>query len=431
MKLRKLRIALAVASSGAVATAARELGLSQPAVTRAVQSLEQEIRIPLFHRSSRALVCTAAGAKLIARVARAQDHLRLAEAELAGDHTAGRLSHQLTAQAADHEFAAFLGVAAEGTVSAAARASGLSQPALNRSLRGLENRLNLSLFYRTPGGMRLTPAGEILLGHSKLALSEIRQALEEVEILKGAKGGYIRIGALPLTCVRLVPLAVENLLRTYKSAEISIIGGTYESMLASLRLGDIDVLVGTIRQPVPIEGLTSEELFDDDIVVVAGADHPLAGRKSVALRDCLKWGWVLPFKNVPLRMYFEKFLDAASLPYPQQVIESDSIVAVRTLLMQGNKLALLSRHQVHHEVGWGYLNILPVRFKNVLRPVGLTLRSDYTPTPLAQALLQELRAVATEMRTKRRHQVASPAKVASGDPSRRNDRGLAFRRDQR
>jgi DNA-binding transcriptional LysR family regulator len=57
-KLRKLRAALTVARSGAVAAAAQELGLSQPAVTRAVQSLEQEIGAPLFHRSSRSLACT-------------------------------------------------------------------------------------------------------------------------------------------------------------------------------------------------------------------------------------------------------------------------------------------------------------------------------------------------------------------------------------
>lgn len=398
MKLRKLRAALAVVRSGAVATAARALGLSQPAVTRAVQSLEQEIGASLFHRTSRALVCTEAGELLTARMARAQEHLRLAEAELAGPRSAENLANQLTLQAADHEFAAFVGVATEGTVSAAARASKLSQPALNRSLRALENRLGIALFHRTPRGMRLTPEGEILLRRTKLALAEIRQALEELEALKGAKGGYVRIGALPLTRVRLVPVAVENLLRTYRTAEIAIVDGTYESLLTALRLGDLDVLVGTIRRPAPIEGLMSEELFEDDIAVVAGAAHPLAARRSVELRDCLRSGWVLPFKNVPLRVHFEKMLDSAGLPRPQQVIESDSTVAVRTLLMSGDKLALLSRHQVHHEVGWGFLKILPVRLKSVLRPVGLTLRSDYAPTPLAEALLKELRTVAAEMR---------------------------------
>ena len=397
-KLRKLRAALTVAHTGAVAAAAQELGLSQPAVTRAVQSLEQEIGASLFHRSSRSLACTEAGERLTARVARAQEHLRLAEVELSGPRSAERLANQLTAQAADHELAAFVGVATEGTVSAAARASGLSQPALNRSLRALENRLDVALFHRTSNGMRLTPAGESLLRRTKLALAEIRQALEEVQALRGVKGGQIRIGALPLTRARLVPLAVENLLRTYEDADIAIVDGTFESLLSALRLGDIDVLVGTIRRPAPVEGLVSEELFEDDIAIVVAADHPLAARHSVSIEDCAGWGWVLPFKNVPLRVQFEKILDDASLGRPQRVIESDSMATVRTLLMSSKRLTILSRHQVYHEVGWGLLKILPVRLPAVLRPVGITLRSDYTPTPLAFALLAELRTVAAQIR---------------------------------
>jgi LysR family transcriptional regulator of gallate degradation len=321
--------------------------------------------------------------------------------ELSGPRSAERLSNQLTARAADHELSAFVGVATEGTVSAAARASRLSQPALNRSLRALENRLGVSLFHRTSGGMRLTPAGESLLRRTKLALAEIRQALEEVQALRGMKGGQIRIGALPLSRARLVPLAVDNLLRTYEAADIAIIDGTYESLVTALRLGDIDVLVGTIRRPAPVEGLVSEELFEDDIAVVVAADHPLASRHSVNLQDCVGWDWVLPFKNVPLRVQFEKMLDDAGLSRPQRVIESDSMVTVRTLLMSSQRLAILSRHQVHHEVGWGLLKVLPVRLKGVLRPVGITLRSDYAPTPLARALIAELRAVAAQIRAER------------------------------
>jgi len=403
-KLRKLRVALAIAEGGAIANAARQLGLSQPAVSRALQSLEAELGITLFHRSSRRLAASEAGILLVRRIGRAQEQLRIAELELpAMSGEAARSRPSLTIHAADHEFAALLAVAAHGTVSAGARQAGLSQPALNRSLRALENRAGLPLFHRTTAGMRLTPPGEALLRRVKLCFSEIRQGLEEVEILKGATGGQIRIGALPLTRVRLAPVAVERLLMRYPEAEIAIVDGTYGSLLMALRQGDIDVLVGTIRRPAPVEGIVSEELFEDDVVMVVGARHPLAGRRSVDLADCLGFPWVLPFKGVPLRLQFEAALRAFGLDTPKRVIETDSVVAVRTLLMNGERVAILSRHQVHHEVEAGTLTILPVRIECTNRQVGLTMRADYVPTPLAAALLDELRGVAAEISEARPH----------------------------
>ncbi|WP_051340752.1 LysR family transcriptional regulator [Azospirillum halopraeferens] len=399
-KLRKLRVALAVAERGQIAAAARRLGVSQSAATRAVQALEEELGAELFHRSPRRLACTEAGHALTRRVARALAHLRAAEEVVLATAGPGRLaSGPLSQQAADHELQALIAVGAGDTISAAARANGLSQPALNRSLRTLEIRLGLPLFLRTRDGLRPTPEGEELLRRTKLALTEIRQGVEELALLRGAAAGRARIGALPMSRTRLVPLAVERLLERFPAAEVAIVDGTYGSLLGSLRNGDLDVIVGTIRTPPPTEDIVSEELFRDDIVIVARAGHPVAapGRPAPVLADCLDCGWVLPFKGVPLRTQFEAALAGAGLPAPQRLIETDSLAVVRALLMRSDRLAIVSRHQVDPEVALGVLTILPIPFPDVLRPVGLTLRRDYAPTPVTLTLLDALRAVAAEI----------------------------------
>ncbi|ADZ69550.1 Transcription factor transcription regulator protein [Polymorphum gilvum SL003B-26A1] len=397
-----------MAEANGFAGAARLVNMSQPAITRAVQSLEAELGASLFHRTSRTLGMTGAGRLLTQRARRAQDYLKAAEAELhAFDRQAPERTNMLAQHAADHEFAALLAIAESGSISAAARAAGPSQPALNKSLRTLEERIGHTLFHRTSNGMRLTPAGEILLRRVKLARSEIRQAVEEIRYLRGEAGGRIRIGALPLTRVQLVPLAIENLLETFPLAEVAIVDGTYEVLLKALRNGDIDILAGTIRRPAPVEGLNSEELFLDDVAIVACADHPLAGRERVDLADCLDHGWILPFQGVPLRQKFEETLRDRGLSAPQNVIEADSIVAVRSLLMRGSRLAILSRHQVHYEVIWGVLKILPVDLPDVMRPVGTTVRADFSPTPAAAALLDALRAAALVVS-------AQPARLSAG-----------------
>lgn len=376
------------------------MNISQPAVTRALQSLEDELGALLFHRTSHGLSCTEAGLALTARVKRALDHLAAAEQglDVSGQSPS---SGALTLQAADHEFHAVIGVAECGTISAAARTIGLSQAALNRSLRALECRLDRPLFHRTTEGMRPTPAGELLLRRAKLTFAEIRQGMEEIEILNGATRGSLRIGALPLTRVRLVPFAVEHLLRRFPEAGVAIVDGTYEALLSSLRYGDIDVIVGTIRNPPPVDDIISEELFTDSIVVVARADHPLTHGRPLRLGDGLDEGWVLPFKKVPLRTQFENSLQAAGLCLPRHIIETDSLVAVRTLLMNSDRLAIVSRHQVYHETMYGLLKILPIDIPNAVRPVGLTFRRDYVPTPLARAFFEDIRKIAAEFDTEK------------------------------
>ncbi|WP_328590056.1 LysR family transcriptional regulator [Roseibium marinum] len=397
-KLRKLHVALSVAESGSFSGAARHINMTQPAVTRAVQSLEDELGILLFHRSSRTLALTDAGKLLVDRVRRTQHHLKRSETELrALNRNAPAEEHSFVQHASDHEFAALLGIADFGSINSAARAAGLTQPAMSKSLRTLENRVGTALFYRMKTTMKLTRSGEVLLRRVKLAQAEIRQAVEEIGYLRGETGGRIRIGALPLTLGGLVPVAVEKLLCSFPDAQVAIVDGTYEALLRDLAEGNIDILAGTIRQPIPIGGLESEELFRDDIAIIAARNHPLAARDHVGLADCLDHGWVLPFGGVPIRALFESALSAAGLPSPRNVIETDSVVTVRSLLLRGDRLALLSRFQVDLEVDWRVLKILSVEISSGNRPVGITIRSDFSPTPMASALLGSLRAVAAEL----------------------------------
>lgn len=399
-KLRKLRAVQAVAEEGRVAAAARSLNVSQPAITRAVQSLEEKLGVPLFHRSPHGLTCTEAGTALTKRINRALGQLRTAEHSLSSMQ-ASPCSNALCLHAADHEFSAIIAVGERGTISAAARSMGLSQAALNRSLRALECRLNQPLFHRTNEGMRPTPIGELILLRVNLALREIRQGVEEVEMLKGAPGGVLRIGALPMTRERLVPFSVDNLLRRFTQASISIIDGAYNTILQKMRYGDIDVIVGTIRQPPPVDDIQSEELFTDGVVVVARADHPFTRLRNLRFGDGLDLGWVLPFKGVPLRTHFERALQGAGFELPKQIIETDSMATVRSLLMKSDRLAVLSYHQVYHETEFGMLKILPMPIPSIVRPVGLTFRKDYVPTPLSRAFFEEVRKTAAEIGDKK------------------------------
>lgn len=395
IKLRNFRAALDVARHGSITKASRQLGLSQPAVSRSIQALEKKLGAILFERSAQRVNLTELGHIVFTRSQRAFEHLQQAETLFCGDRgQADLVTPVLSRDAADHELRAAIAIFDHGTISAAAQHLGLTQPALTRSLRLLEERLGTTIFHRTSEGMRSNPSGEYLIRKAKLAFAELRQAIEEISLLNGKGGGRLRVGALPLTRAQLVPIAIDALLLQFPRAEISILHGSYTALLNDLRNGDLDLIVGTIRSSSSTKEIRSVPLFEDDMVVVARPDHSLFQHLSPVLADCMKWPWVLPFIGVPLRELFEKSLRESRLPEPFHVVETDSVAVLRTLLRQSNRLAIVSRHQVHDEIEMNFLRILPIKIGNVNRMIGMTFRRTYIPTPMTKSFIAELEQAA-------------------------------------
>lgn len=399
-KLRQLRALLSVARMGRVAKAATALNVSQPAVTRAIQSLEKEIGVPMFERTRERMVPTRLGAIVVDRAERAFDHLTAAENEMrrlsrsAGQSVSATL---LTRFVTNHELNAVITIGDVHSVTSAAAMLGVSQPAVNRSLRNIEQRLNVRLFDRTPRGMLPTESGEILIRRAKLAFLEIRQSMEEIANLSGDAQGRIAIGALPLPRTFLVPTAVSRFLDEFPNATVSIYDGVYEKLLADLCSGDLDMILGTIRDPAPVEGISSETFFEDGMIVAARSDHPLFEKDPLSFEDLKDARWVMPHQGVPLRKQFEEMLEKHGISVPEHVIETDSTVVIRTLLLDSDRLAVVSENQIHQAKSQGLLAALPIELDVRKRKIGAVTRTDYVATPAVTTLMKYLRAVGDEI----------------------------------
>jgi LysR family transcriptional regulator of gallate degradation len=399
-KLRQLRALLAVARAGRVAKAASTLNVSQPAVTRAIQSLEKEIGVLMFERTRERMVLTRLGSIVVERAERAFDHLTAAENEmrrLSRSSGPAISATMLTRFVTNHELNAVITIGDVHSVTSAAASLGVSQPAVNRSLRNIEQRMNLRLFDRTSRGMLPTDCGEILIRRAKLAFLEIRQAMEEIASLSGDAKGRISIGSLPLPRTYLIPTAVSRFLEEFPNATVSIYDGVYEKLLADLCAGDIDMILGTLRDPVPIEGTTSEVLFEDGMIIAARSDHPLFEKSNLSFEDIRDARWVMPHQGVPLRRQFEEQMRANGLPVPEYVIETDSTVVIRTLLLDSDRLAVVSENQIYEAKAQGLLAPLPLQLDVRKRKIGAVIRTDYVPTPAVNTLMKYLRAVGAEI----------------------------------
>jgi DNA-binding transcriptional LysR family regulator len=378
--LRHLRVFLAVAEHGSI-TRAAEIGLvSQPAVTQAVAKLERAAETALFQRTPQGLFPTDAGAALANRVRRALGLLDPALAALAPRLRTTATVSQLQALIAMREIENF---------TLAARRLGVAQPTVHRAITQLEEEAGRALFERTPHGMLATRPAQALAQAARLAFAELDQAAADVAESAGREVGRIVVGAMPLARSRVLPAAIAGFRRLRPRLPILILDGRYDELLAGLRRGEIDMLIGALREPAPIGDVEQRELFRDSLALVCGSAHPLAGAAEIAVAALARYPWVVARAGTPTRAHFDRLF--AGGPAPASIVESGSVVLMRELLDDGVHLGCISRLQARAEADRGSMTILPFDMPETSRPIGLTLRAGWLPTRAQGDFLDQLR----------------------------------------
>lgn len=379
--LRHLRAFVSVARNQSVSKASKAIFLSQPAITQALAKLEGELDVRLFDRRTDGMYLTESGGLFCERVERMLDRIEtgVKECQSVGGRKKTQGVQNLEQQITGVQVRALLALTETENFSLAARNMGVSQPSLHRAARDLEHMSGVVLFEKARRGIRLTKAAGALAYHCRLAIAELRQGIDEIEEWKGNDSGSIVIGSLPLSRSFLLPTAINALTRAKNDVQIHVIDGPYEDMLNGLRHGSIDVLIGALRDPIPVEDIVQLPLFDDPLAIVARVGHPLSLRSQITVQDLAQYTWVVPRKGAPTRDYFDDMFDGVECE-PPGIIESSSLILIRNLLMASDRLTIISLHQIRHEKQMGILAPLAFDTSHTTRSIGLTTRKDWRPT---------------------------------------------------
>ena len=393
--LRHLRAFVLVAEMGGVTRAASRIHLSQPAITQALAKLEERFATKLLEFGPEGMALTTAGTLLRDRVERAlalvetgaREALR-GEARRSGGGFAN--FEQLLTVA---QLRALAAMATTRNFSLAARELGLSQPSVHRAARDLERLTGMTLFVTTRQGVDLTPAAEVLARHAALAHAELQQGFAEVSDSLGRDPGLIVVGAMPFGRTKLLPEALNHLSRERPLARVRVISAPYDGLLGRLRYGVIDVLLGALRDPLPIDDVVQEPLLDDPLAIVARAGHPLVSKGEVTYDDLLAYPWAVPGDETPTRAVFHQmFPPAAEAKMPGGMLETSSLVLLRGVLAGSDRLTLLSARQALYEIDQGLLAVVPYPVSLGSRRIGLTTRRGWRPTPTQAILIDHLRS---------------------------------------
>ena len=235
----------------------------------------------------------------------------------------------------------FVGVAEEENVSRAALKLHVSQPALSRQVRDLEDELGFLLFERSAKSVRLTEAGRAFLTEARAVLQRAEEAVKAARTIADGGIGELHIGYAPSLTARILPPALRAFQAESPKVRVKLHDFSTEEMLAGLRDGKLQIAF-VIRLPVAmLRGLIFEELVRDPICLAVAPKHPLAARRSVTLAEIAREPLVTySRKDYPEAHKFLEAMFSGIKTKPRIAEEHDSVSSLITAVESGAGVAL-------------------------------------------------------------------------------------------
>jgi DNA-binding transcriptional LysR family regulator len=279
----------------------------------------------------------------------------------------------------------FHAVAENSSFTSASRQLHVAQSAISRKVKILEQEVGERLFKRTNKRVFLTPAGEMMLEHSRRIFQEVRNAYLGVSEIALLKRGMVRIGSGMTACMYLLPPVLEKFRKRYSNIDIKVTTGTADCLIPQIRDSLLDL--GVLTLPVKSPGLEIIPLTTEEMVVVTSPRHRVfAGRRSVCLAELKAHPMILFNSETATRELIDQYFQRAGLT-PKVVIEAETVATIKPLVGINLGISLLPLRAVRAEVRRGELHYLRVSDRPLIWEIGLVFqKSDYHPRPLLELI---------------------------------------------
>lgn len=289
----------------------------------------------------------------------------------------------------------FVEVARQRSVMKAAGVLHVSQPAVTKTIRELEEVLGVAVFERDGRGIRITRYGEVFLRHAGAALTALRQGFDSVSQVRDGNAPPIRIGALPTVSTRIMPRAVALFLAEETGVRIKIVTGENAVLLEQLRVGDLDLVVGRLAAPERMTGFSFEHLYSERVVFCVRAGHPLSAAGRSVFAGLASYPVLMPTRGSIIRPFVERLLIANGVAELPTQIETVSDAFGRAFVRTSDAIWIISSGVVAGDIEAGHLAALDVDTTETMGPVGLTMRADSVPSLPQSILMQAIREAAS------------------------------------
>jgi DNA-binding transcriptional LysR family regulator len=255
----------------------------------------------------------------------------------------------------------------------------LTQSAVSHQIKALEHELGEPLFIRAKRGVKLSDAGRLALEYAERILEEADALRERISGRDHEPRGRVRAAAATQAFVHLFAPLFESFVREHTGIELSFRTTiSTEQTVADIAGGAADV--GFASLPVYSPALQVTELFEDELVLVAGPQHPFAARGEVAAKELRRERFVLFEQGASIRRATDAFFKRVDLN-PDLALESNDTFFIKLMVEHGLGLSLLPSWAVREEAAAGRLARLRIEGHRLARSVAVVALGRFQPSP--------------------------------------------------
>jgi DNA-binding transcriptional LysR family regulator len=275
-----------------------------------------------------------------------------------------------------------MAIAEAGSLVAAAEGLNMTPAALTARVKGLEEAMGITLFGRTPNGLKLNSAGDVALIHVEGIERAVKGMLDAMDDLRLGRGGRLSV-AVVSTAKYFAPRLIAAFVGEYPKLELKFLIGNRDETISQLRSHDADVALAG-RPPADL-AVEKALIGPHPYVIIAPPTHRLAGKPGLK-RDTLS-GEAFLFREAGsgTRSLFDYFLGDTLIRQAQPGIELGSNETIKQAVMAGLGVALLSAHTIAAELADGRLVTLDIEGLPIVRQWFVLHRADRPLSPAARA----------------------------------------------
>lgn len=285
------------------------------------------------------------------------------------------------------------------TLTRAASELGLTQPALTKAVRELEEVIGEPLFERHPRGVRPTAAGLSLAQFARASLADLRRLEESLDLRGGAEQASVVLGALPVAAVGLAPAVMRRVRAEHPGLRIRLVEARTEALVGQLEAGEVDLVVGRLYAPPTPDGLEREALYAEPISIMARSGHPLHRLRRPTARDVAAYDLVLPEFSQRIAHDIEHFMASIELAAPPGSIRSTSRGFIREMVLGSDMVTVMPRMVMGGDLLRGQVRLVPLSAPLMARPAGVITNPRRGVSPGAQLLIAVIRQTIAQLAT--------------------------------
>jgi DNA-binding transcriptional LysR family regulator len=292
-----------------------------------------------------------------------------------------------------------LAVARSGSMGKAAIDLSISQPSISKAIADVEHAVGLRLLDRGPQGIEPTIYGRALLKCGTAVFDELRQGVEELEFLTDPGSGELHLGCTETMAAGFVSAVSDRVSRQHPRVNFHLVPGDSITLVnRELRQRTIDLAIGPIFRLNLDRDIGAEILFDDQFVVMAGAESKWVRRRKFKLADLIHEPWVLPPSDSVPGVSISQAFRAAGLEPPRAQMTSFSLPLHYHLLATGRFLTMLPLSMLRFGKHLP-LKLLPADVPSIPYPTAIITLKNRTLSPLAQLFIAGARETARPLKS--------------------------------